>query len=376
MKASTAQILNKPITKAILSIIIGMLVAAIFLAAAGFDPVTSFGALFYGALGKPKYISNVIIKATPIILTGVGVAFAFRTGLFNIGAEGQYIAGTIFAVMAGYIFNLPPVLEIPLIILAGTAAGALVGALIGWLKAKFGIHEVITSIMFNWIALYFNNYICATKFFHAPNSTSTYPIHPSGYTMILPNWKMSPEGLETLRPIPWLYNTLVKTDVNIGILVAIASAIFISWLLRRTWTGFEMRAVGFNPDASKFTGINMERNIVLSMLISGALCGLAGALIITGTTPHAISTLAAFENYGFNGLSVAVIAGSSPIGCIFAGLLFSGLLYGAQTVQQVVGAPSDIINIMIGTIVFAMALSAIMPVFIEKFQKRGVKHVK
>ena len=131
-----------------------------------------------------------------------------------------------------------------------------------------------------------------------------------------------------------------------------------------------MRAVGLNREAARFAGISVEKNIVLCMLISGALCGLAGALTITGTAPHSLSILAAFENAGFNGLSVAFIAGCSPIGCIPASLLFSGLIYGGQTVQQVMGAPSDIINIMIGTIVFFMALGGVIPMLAARLEKR------
>lgn len=368
------KILRKPITSAIVAILIGFLVAAIILASAGYDPGASFAALFNGMLGKPKYIANVLIKATPILFTGVAVAFAFKVGLFNIGAEGQYIAGTVFAMMVGYILNLPPILQIPLVLIAGTVGGGLLGAAVGWLKAKFGIHEVITSIMFNWISLYFCNFIVSLDVFHKPNSTGSMPVNESSYTMILPNWKVSEAGQAALKDVPWLYEMLVKTDVNIGIVVAILAAVLVGWLLYKTKVGYEMRAVGLNRDAAKFAGINVEKNIVLCMLISGGLCGLAGALTITGIAPHGIATLAAFENNGFNGLSVAFIAGCSPVGCIPASFLFAGLLYGGQSVQQVMGAPSDIINIMIGTIVFFMALGGVIPMIAQKLDhKRAEK---
>lgn len=368
------KILRKPITSAIVAILIGFLVAAIILASAGYDPGASFAALFNGMLGKPKYIANVLIKATPILFTGVAVAFAFKVGLFNIGAEGQYIAGTVFAMMVGYTLNLPPILQIPLVLIAGTVGGGLLGAAVGWLKAKFGIHEVITSIMFNWISLYFCNFIVSLDVFHKPNSTGSMPVNESSYTMILPNWKVSEAGQAALKDVPWLYEMLVKTDVNIGIVVAILAAVLVGWLLYKTKVGYEMRAVGLNRDAAKFAGINVEKNIVLCMLISGGLCGLAGALTITGIAPHGIATLAAFENNGFNGLSVAFIAGCSPVGCIPASFLFAGLLYGGQSVQQVMGAPSDIINIMIGTIVFFMALGGVIPMIAQKLDhKRAEK---
>ncbi|MDD6770722.1 MAG: ABC transporter permease [Inconstantimicrobium porci] len=371
-----AKILKKPFTATVIAILCGFMVASIVLALTGYSPIACFSALFKGVFSKPKYISNTIIKATPLILTAVSVAFAFKTGLFNIGAEGQYIVGTIASVIVGIKLNLPPVLQIPVVILAGVIAGALWGAIVGLLKAKFGIHEVITSIMLNWIALYLCNFVVNMKAFHQPDSTSTVAINPSGFTTILGEWKKTAEGQQALSSQPWLYEMFVKTDVNIGIIIAIIVAILIWVLLYKSSKGYELRAVGFNKDAAEFAGINVNKNIILSMVIAGAISGLAGALIITGIEPHKISTLAAFENAGFNGMSVALIAGSSPIGCIFAGLLFGGLLYGGQSVQFTVGAPSEIINIMIGTIVFFVALTAIVPKLADKLEKRGEQNAK
>ncbi|AQS05859.1 ABC transporter permease [Clostridium beijerinckii] len=370
------KILKKPVTSTFIAIFCGFIVASIVLGVAGYNPIDAFSALFEGIFSKPKYISNTIIKATPIILTGLSVAFAFKTGLFNIGAEGQYIVGTIASTIVGIKLNLPAVLEIPLVILAGVAAGAVFGGIVGVLKAKFGIHEVITSIMLNWIALYLSNFVVSTDVFHQPDSTSTYMINESGFTTILGNWKTSDAGMEFLSHHKWLSEVLLKTDVNIGIIVAIIMAVVISILLYKSAKGYELRAVGLNKDAAEFAGINVNRNIVQSMVIAGALSGLAGALAITGTAPHKLSTMAAFENNGFNGLSVALIAGSSPIGCIFGGLLYGGLLYGGQSVQSAIGAPSEIINIMIGTIVFFVALTKIVPALADRLLKRGEKNVK
>ncbi|MBC2460329.1 ABC transporter permease [Clostridium beijerinckii] len=370
------KILKKPVTSTFIAIFCGFIVASIVLGVAGYNPIDAFSALFGGIFSKPKYISNTIIKATPIILTGLSVAFAFKTGLFNIGAEGQYIVGTIASTIVGIKLNLPAVLEIPLVILAGVAAGAVFGGIVGILKAKFGIHEVITSIMLNWIALYLSNFVVSTDVFHQPDSTSTYMINESGFTTILGNWKTSDAGMEFLSHNKWLSEVLLKTDVNIGIIVAIIMAVVISVLLYKSAKGYELRAVGLNKDAAEFAGINVNRNIVQSMVIAGALSGLAGALAITGTAPHKLSTMAAFENNGFNGLSVALIAGSSPIGCIFGGLLYGGLLYGGQSVQSAIGAPSEIINIMIGTIVFFVALTKIVPALADRLLKRGEKNVK
>ena len=355
---------------ALVAVLVGLLVAAVVLVAAGFNPIASFGALLHGAFGKPKYIANVIIKATPILLTGVSVAFAFKTGLFNIGAEGQYILGTVLATIVGVTLDLPMPLQIPIVLLAGIGGGAALGAFVGWLKARFGIHEVITSIMCNWIAFYLCNFVVMSNTFHKPNSSSALPINASSYTMILGNWKKSPAGKEFLAGVPWLREILLKTDLNGGFIIAIIVAVLIGWVLTRTKLGYELRAVGFNRDAARFSGISVERNIVLSMLISGAIAGLAGALTITGTSPHTVTLLAAMEGYGFNGMSVAFIAGCTPIGCIPSSIMFASLIYGGMSVQQALGVPSDIINITIGTIVFFTALPGIAPFFADKIKQR------
>ncbi len=373
---TTVKILKKPITSTIIAILCGFIVASVILAFAGYNPFETIAVMFRGIFARPKSITNVVIKATPIILTGLSVAFAFKTGLFNIGAEGQYVAGTVAATVVGISLNLPAAIQIPVVILSGVAAGAILGGLVGFLKAKFGIHEVITSIMFNWICFYLQNYVANSVMFHKPNTTGTFPINNSGYTVVLNNWKTSKEGIRTLKDNKILSEILLKTDLNYGIIIAVVMAILVSVLLYKTTKGFELRSVGFNPNASQCAGINVRKNILQSMLIAGAISGLAGALTITGMAPHNISTISVFENNGFNGLSVALIAGSSPIGCVFAGLLFSGLIFGGQSVQSEIGAPSEIINIMIGTIVFFVALTTIVPVLADRLAKRGNKHAK
>ena len=351
---------------AIAAVIVGFIIAAFVLLAAGYDPLQTFVQLFNGAFGKPKYIANVIIKATPILLTGVSVAFAFKTGLFNIGAEGQYIVGTVLASIVGIKLNLPMPLQVPIVLAAGILGGAALGAFVGWLKAKFGIHEVITSIMCNWIAFYLCNYVVMSDTFHKENSNAALPVSSSSYTMILGNWKKSGAGKEFLKGNPLLRDVLGKTDLNYGFIIAVLVAILIGFVLTRTKLGYELRAVGFNRDAARFSGISVERNIVLSMLIAGAISGLAGALTITGISPHTITLLAAMESYGFNGMSVAFIAGSNPIGCIPSSLLFASLIYGGMSVK----APTEIINIMIGIIVFFTALPGVMPVLADRLAKR------
>ncbi len=371
-----SRIIKKPLTGIFLSIILGFVVGAIVLSIAGYNPIDAFASLFRGIFSKPKYISNTIIKATPIILTAVSVSFAFKTGLFNIGTEGQYIMGAITAAVLGYKLNLPGPLQILVVVAAAVTVGAVYGGLVGFLKGRFGIHEVITGIMLNWIALYMNNFIITLPGLKKPNAEATYEIHTQTYTTVLQSWKTSKQGIKWLKEHPILQEILLRTNLNYGILIAIIVVILVTFFLHRTTKGFELRAVGFNSDAAEFSGMNVTSKIIMSMVIAGSISGLAGAMQITGCDPHRISTLSIFEGNGMNGLSVALIAGSSPVGCIFAGLFFSGLIYGGGSIQSDIGAPSEIINIMIGTIVFFVALATIFPLIVERLRKRGVDNVK
>ena len=357
---------KNPFVLTVIAIILGFVVAGLILLLAGFPPVESIRTLIESMIGRPKDISSVVIRSTPIIFTGLGVAFAIKTGLFNIGAEGQYIIGCVVATMVGSMLDFPRPVAILMVLLSAMLVSALSAGFVGLLKARLGIHEVITSIMLNWIALYLSNWICGLQFFHKPGTIGMYPVNDCTYTMILPFWKRTEEGRAFMTRHPFLQETLGRTDVHAGIIVAIIAALVISHLLNRTRKGFELRAVGQNIDAARFVGIDVNKSIVHAMMISGALCGLGAGLYITGQSPHTVSTLSAFENVGFNGLSVAFIAFSSPIGCLFAGLLFGGLLYGGAGLQSKVGAPTEIINIIIGIIVFFCALSYLIPQFVER----------
>lgn len=368
----TVAFLRKPIVGTLIAIILGFLCAAIILAIAGYNPGSAFYAMFQGIFGRPKYIANIIVKSTPIILTGCSVAFAYKMGLFNIGAEGQYIMGALAACLVGITVDLPAILEIPLILLVGAAVGALYGAFTGWLKARFNIHEVISGIMLNWIALYFSNWVENLDLFHKADTSGTYPINISGYTTFLANWKSTEAAAEFMTEHPYL-GDILRTDFNAGIFIAIALVLLTSYILYRTTKGYQLRAVGSNKYAAEFAGINVKKNTVQTMLIAGALAGISGALSIAGNNPHAVLQLSNFEGNGLNGLSVAFIANGSPIGCIFSGLLFGALQYGGQSIQYVVGAPSEIINILIGTIVFFVALKDAVLLLADWLEHRAMQ---
>ena len=363
-----SKIFKNQITFVVIAITVGFLIAAVVLGLTGYNPLEVYSILFKGMFSKPRYMMNIIIKASPIILTGVSVAFALRVGLFNIGVEGQYIMGTIAASVAGLTLNFPPLIQFPLVLATGAIAGGLYGTIAGYLKAKKGIHEVITGIMFNWIAFYLGNYIVSLERFREPGTTTTYLINPAGLDPIY-NWKMSEAGQAMLQQSTFLKEVLGRTSANIGIILAIIIALFIAFLLNKTTKGYELRAVGLNKFASKASGINVEKNTMQTLMIAGLIAGLAGAASVTGVSQR-LYELMALENYGFNGLAVALMAGGSPIGCIFAGLLFAGLNYGGGTIQLEIGAPSEIIDILIGTIVFFMALVNIVPMIMDWINKK------
>ena len=348
-------LLSDAVKFSFLSILLGLLVGAIVLVISGNDPLTAYGAMIEGIIGKPKYIAWTIIKATPYILTGLSIAFAFKTGLFNIGAEGQFIIGALVATILGYTLHLPAIIHIPLTMIVAGLAGGLWGAIAGFLKAKFGINEVIATIMLNWIAFYTSNLMVSNSFLSIPNSEASVSINDSASISI--NWMKGLVG--------------PATSVNWGIIISIVLVFVIWFVLTKTTLGFELRAVGHNKDAAEYAGIDVRKSILKSMAIAGMLAGIAGAIQVMGVT-HNITVLAAQEGYGFDGIAVALIANSNPIGVIFSGLLFGAFKYGGIKMQSV-GAPSEVINIVIGSIVYFIALSNGLRMLYLKMKQKKAK---
>ena len=365
----------------VISILMGFIVGAIILHRTGYNPFEAYGIMARGVFEKPKYFVQTVINSTPLILTGLSVVFAFRTGLFNIGAEGQFIIGALTAAWVGYFLKLPPVIHVVVVFFAAAIAAALWGGIAGFFKAKLGINEVITTIMLNWIALYTQNYFVTLESFKKPDSEASYAIQNTASIVILEGWKKSQAGREWLKNHP-IWRDVLKTDFNWGFLIAILIAILIWYILNKTTLGYELRAVGFNRFAAEYGGISVKKSIVASMMIAGALAGAAGALHVMGVS-HKVSTLATMEGYGFDGIAVSLIAGSSPIGCILAGLLFSGLKYGGSKIQYTMNAPPEIISIIIGVIVLFIAMPRLIdaiPKAVAKImpfvsRRRGEKHV-
>lgn len=363
---------NNKILVTLFSVLMGLIVGAIILLIAGYNPIQAYSVMLTGIFGRPKYISYTIVRATPIILTGLAVTFAFKTGLFNIGAEGQFMVGALFTTMAGYFLHLPPVIHGIVALIVGMIAGALWGGLVGFLKAKSGVNEVISSIMLNWIALYLTNYALTFKALRKPNSDASYSILDSASIRILGKWKDSDAGKTFLSGNSFLKD-LLNPPLNYGIFIAILVAIAVWYILKNTTLGYQLKAVGSNKDAAEYGGININKNIIVSMAISGAIAGLAGATQVLGVS-HQVGILAASEGYGFDGIAVALIAGNNPLAAVPAGLLFAGLQYGGAKLNQI-GAPSEIINIVLGVIVFFVAIPKLFEMgktFLSR-NKRGEK---
>lgn len=350
---------NSKLLFTIISILLGFLVGAIVLLISGYDPIEGYQALFQGVFKTPRNMGWAIVTSTPIILTGLGVCFAFQTGLFNMGAEGQFIIGTIVGFLVGYKLPLPPILHPIVAIILGMLAGALYGALAGFIKARFGIHEVISTIMLNWVAFYFQNFIGYAN--QQPNSMASFDVLDSA--------KITMFDKATVKTFGPFFKKFFKAPIHYGTVLAIIAVIVVWYILKKTVLGYELKAVGLNREASEYGGIDSGKKIVQSMAISGAICALAGVTQILGFT-YALSIVSAMDNYGFDGLAVSLLAGNNPIGVIFSGLFFGSLKYAGSNIQRVMGVPTEIINIIIGTIILFTAVPLVFRIIRAKHRNR------
>ncbi|MGH2619487.1 MAG: ABC transporter permease [Anaerolineales bacterium] len=323
-----------------LAIFTALLLSSLVMIVSGTNPIEAYLALGEGAFGTQVAIVETLIKATPFILAGLGIALAFRGGLFNIGMEGQLFVGSVAAVLIGYSIELPPVIHLIAALLAGMMGGALWAAIPGYLKARTGAHEVITTIMTNFIALRVINWAIGVDGpMRAPRS-------------VVPETRAV---YETAR-LPLLIS---DSRLHAGILLALVAAVVVYWLLWRTVIGFEIRTVGANPSAARYAGINVELNIVRTMMISGALGGLAGAIQVLGLAPYNFTT--GFNvGYGFDSIAVAVLGSIHPFGVTLAAILFGAMDAGARLMQLRTKVPIDIITIVQGLILTFVAANQII----------------
>jgi ABC-type uncharacterized transport system permease subunit len=279
-------------------------------------------------------ISNTCLQATPLLLTGLAVALPYQAGLFNIGGESQWIGGAIVATYLGYGVSLPPGIHVIVCVVGGCIGGAVVGGAVGLLKATTGAHEVIVTIMLNYIMADFLAYLLS---FH-------YLMQAPGVNPISPN-------IAKDSYLPHLFGPSLY--VNVGFLISLAAAALVWWLLTRTTTGFEFRAIGKNPSAARVAGINVERNWVLVMVIAGGLAGLAAAAVIQGTDFQLTGT--AYGTYGIDAITVALLGRGKPGGVVWAALLFGALYAGAPGMESVTGTPGSIVDVLQALIVMFVA---------------------
>ena len=337
----------------ILSVLAGLLLGAIIMQVFGYNPVEGYRAMLDGAFRRPYNVGEVLRLATPLILTGLGFSVANTAGFFNIGLAGQALCGWIAAIWMAMTFpDLPKVVLVSLCIILGALAGAVWAGIAGFLRAQFGTSEVIITIMLNYTILYISNHLVYNVF--TDNADATPKISPNA----------------SLRT-NFLTEISGGSRLNIGIFLALAMIIVVWLLMKRTTIGLELRSVGLNPYASEYAGMSAKRNIVLAMLISGALAGMGGVIEGLGTFEN-LYTLTAAPEIGFNGMAVSLLGNGNPVGILLSALLFGVLKIGGLKMPSV-GVPKEIVEIVIASIIFFVGISFAIRFILDKvFTKKGV----
>ncbi len=313
-------------------------VGAVMLQLLGANPVTAYGALLQGAFGSQNALADTIVRATPLLLVALGICIAFRAGVINIGGEGQLVAGAILGTLVGLMFpEAPGIVIIPLALVAGFVGGAIWGGIPGILKAYYNVNEILSTIMLNIIAVQGMNYLLRQPM-----------IDPAQAQLAsrIPQTARLAQAFDLPRWIP--------TRLHLGALIAVILAFVVYIFLWRTTIGYRIRAVGLNPDASRYAGINVKRNIVLALLLSGAFAGLAGAVQVYGVHHRMFTdgSLAGFTgSAGFNGIVVALFGKLNPIGAIPAAFIFGALIVGANSLQRAMQVPAALITALNGLVV-------------------------
>lgn len=353
------QSLGAPLISVILAIGIGSVIMWV----SGYDPVAAFAALYKGSLGSPKAIGDTLLKATPLIFTGLAVAYGFRAGLFNIGAEGQLFMGGLAAAFLGVqLAGWPWYFAAPALLLGAMAAGASWAFIPAILKARIGAHEVITTMMFTYIGRYIVSWLVVGPL-KAPGQI------PQTVTIGLGAQMPRIQSLfseATLQSMPFLR----LGRAHMGIFVAILFALVMWAILKYTTLGYEARAVGFNPSASETGGISVQWTIVKALCISGALAGLSGAIEVMGVHYKIFDQFS--SGFGFTGIAVALVAKKNPLGVVPAALLFGALSAGSGLMQLEAGVPQKITLIIQALVIFLIAAESVVQWFIKRRQKEAV----
>lgn len=335
--AGMARRLWRGVSVPLIAVLLGLIIGAILLILSGANPIEAYGALLKGAFGSPIAIQRTLEKATPLIFSGLAVAFAFKAGLFNIGAQGQLLIGAATAAYVGFsIEGLPAIIHAPLALIVGALAGAAYGYIPGALKAYTGAHEVIVTIMLNYVAINITDYL-ADGPWKDPSPTNivarTAKIFPSAELPILGN-------------------------IPSGFILALIAAVVVWWILYRTTLGYEVRTVGLNSSAAQYAGIRVARMIILTMVISGFLAGLGGAVETLGINSRFQPGFNA--GLGFDGITVALLGKTSPFGVIPAALLLGAMRAGSSQMQFSAGVAPEITDVITAFILFFVAADVIV----------------
>ena len=324
----------------VLAVVTALAIGAIVIWATKASVVKAYRGLIEGALFGVTNFTETLVIATPYTLAGLAVALASRCGLFNIGAEGQFYMGALFAVYIGFaVKGLPAVVHLPLAVLAGALGGAVWGAIPGILKAKLGAHEVTNAIMLNYIAVKVVDYVVKNPF---RDRTSTIPRTPY------------------ILPTATLPRLLTDHRVHAGLLIAIAAVFVVYWLLWKTTLGFELRMTGSNPNAARYAGVNITRNTVIAMALSGALAGIAGTFEILGVSTCRCMQLFFSSGYGFDSIAIALLAKNNPFGIIVSALLFGAMRNGADFMELNSGVSKYIISLIQALLLLFVAAPSII----------------
>lgn len=355
MKLPSTKGLSKQTVVSLLAVVLGLLAGAILMLVTGNNPLEGYAYLVKGGVMSIERIGNTLATATPLILTGLSIAFAFKTGLFNIGAPGQMLFGGFCATVIGLTVQWPKPLLLTAMLLASILGGALWAVVPGFLKARFNVHEVVSGIMMNWtcywvvyytIPAYFKGEFLETESRRIPDTASL--------------------------KVSWLSDLFGGSFVNLGLFVGIAAVILISFILNRTVMGYELKSVGFNRHAAEYAGISVNRSIILSMMIAGGLAGLGGATHYVGNAANI--QIGIMPSQGFDAIAVSLLGANAPLGVLGAAI-FYGLLYsGRGFMNAMTKIPPEIADTIIATIIYFAATSILIERGLDwiKRRKRGV----
>lgn len=340
----------------IFSIILGLIFGAILMLAFGFNPITAYNAMISGVFGSPYFLGEALRAATILTFTGLGFSIAFKAGFFNIGVAGQLLVGWTASIWVALAFpDLPRLVLVTMSIAAAIFAGAVWAGVAGALRAYFGTSEVIVTIMLNYTALHLTNYLILNVL-GTGNTTER----------VSENANLS---------IGWLTELTAGSRLNVGIFIAMI-VVFLYWIfMTKTTAGFEVRAVGLNPHASTYAGMSAAKNIILSMLISGGLAGLGGAIHGLGTFGN-LFTQSGLPTAGFNGIAVALLGLGNPIGIFFSSILFGVLEIGAGFLPNGAGVPDEMASIVTAAIIFFVGANYIIRFFMNKLNNKKTQAVQ